>query len=198
MITSTRRVSADKPEVQIAFSLDETSGNTSCKDKQIIILGVYMLVTDTVIEGLKQSCVPPLCTVRTMRDFYQNGNKQNPPKASHVGSIRLLPSFTKKQVPPLFQLISGILKTKYPPSHKVNSTVKVFYSYPGKCFDGSCCLGIAASGFCFNTSLLHDSLICFQNTGLNLKAFNTSRFATTLPCVLIFFPKSGTQIESYT
>lgn len=29
MITSTRRVSADKPEVQIAFSLDKTSGNAS-------------------------------------------------------------------------------------------------------------------------------------------------------------------------
>ncbi|XP_059400926.1 MAP3K7 C-terminal-like protein [Carassius carassius] len=32
MITSTRRVSADKPEVQIAFSLDETSELKDAKD----------------------------------------------------------------------------------------------------------------------------------------------------------------------
>ncbi len=48
MITSTRRVSADKPEVQIAFSLDETSGNASVKNIQIISLDVYMLVTKTL------------------------------------------------------------------------------------------------------------------------------------------------------
>lgn len=46
MITSTRRVSADKPEVQIAFSLNENSGKASDKN-------VKMIALDTVNERLK-------------------------------------------------------------------------------------------------------------------------------------------------
>lgn len=47
MITSTRRVSADKPEVQIAFSLDETSGKASTtKNVKIIVLDVFVTVNE--------------------------------------------------------------------------------------------------------------------------------------------------------
>lgn len=159
MITSARRLTTDKPEVQISFSLDESSG-------MLLVWGLRLTVMLFFLSTTSPSSVMAYTAYLLP--------KQQPREASTKPfTCRIhLPFFSVKQVHRLYFSLSLA-------SYKENIYLdtKPIWSLLSKCFTAiqtNVWMAAAASGFLFNTSLLCDSLICFYNTGLYLKVLSTS------------------------